>query len=107
LHVLDVVNVFLGILHKLLNVDLLRDDNAADFIGEAFPARVLVTNNTFNQIGKGRLVLVVFEHTQSGQSGKLESVCLLVGVVHKVTNIEDETQDADETGRIPQTFRHA
>jgi hypothetical protein len=65
LYVFDIVNVLLGILHELLNIDLLGNDDAADFVGKAFPARILVAHDTFDKISKGGLVLVVLEHAQS------------------------------------------
>jgi hypothetical protein len=53
LDILDVVDILLCILDKLFDIDLLRRDDATDFIGKAFPARVLVAYDTFDEIGKG------------------------------------------------------
>jgi hypothetical protein len=97
LHVLDVVNILLRICLQLLDVDLLRGDDAVDFVGEAFPTGVLVAHNTLDDIGKRRLVLVVLEHAQTPQRRQLETVGLLVGVVHEVTDIQNKTQDTDQT----------
>lgn len=65
LDVLDVVNVLLRVLDELLDVDLLCSDDATDLVGETFPARVLVADDTFNEVGKRGFVLVILEHTQS------------------------------------------
>jgi hypothetical protein len=65
LDVLDIVNVLLRVLDQLFDIDLLRSDHTADFVGETFPARVLVAHDTFDEVGKRRFVLVVLEHAKS------------------------------------------
>lgn len=98
LDILDVVNVFLGILLELLDVNLLRRYDATDLFYEVLPARVLVAHDAFHQVGKSGFVLIVLQHAQARKRRELEAVRLLVGIVHEVTNVEDETKDADQAG---------
>jgi len=63
LDVLDVVDVLLGVLAELIDVELLEVDYAADIVRESFPLGVLVADDTLDQVGEGGLVLVILDHT--------------------------------------------
>jgi hypothetical protein len=89
LYIFDVVNVLFRIRPQLVNVELLEANDTANLIDEIFPFGVLVSNNALHKIGKRGLVLVILDHAKAGKRAQLESLGLLVGVVHKVTNVQD------------------
>lgn len=65
LDVLDIVNVFLGIYAKLFDVNFLNGHNSANVFDEAFPFRILISYDPFDEICESRLVLFILDHTKA------------------------------------------
>lgn len=65
LHVADIVDIFLCVDGELLDIDLLGGNDTTNVFDEAFPFRILVANNAFDEISKCRLILFVFHHGEA------------------------------------------
>lgn len=100
LHVANVVNVLLGVDLQLLHVQLLCHDDASDIFCKAFVLWVLPSDNTLDIVHQCGFVLIVLDHTKTGERAQLEPYRLLVRVVHIITNVQDKTKHWHQTDGI-------